>query len=74
VEDMQKRTSFGLCKNGIVRCWCGALGDFTEDINEFIVPILEDNVLAEFNYGVITVTRDDNANTIYQKFLKVLKF
>lgn len=65
-----KRTRFGLCRNGIVRCWSGTLGDFIKDINEFIVPILADNVLAEFNYNVIIVTPDDNEATIHQKFLE----
>lgn len=65
---MNKRTKFGLCKNGIVRCYAGVLGDFIDDVNEFIVPILDCNILVEFKPYVITVTPYDNAEIIYGKF------
>ena len=45
---------------------------FVEDINEFVIPILEDSIIAEFNDRKITVTCYDNADSIYQKFLRVL--
>ena len=67
---MKTRTSFRLSGKGIVHCWCGAIGDFVEDINEFVIPILEDSIIAEFNDRKITVTCYDNADTIYQKFLR----
>lgn len=68
---MKTRTSFKLSGKGTVHCWCGSVRNFAEDINEFIIPILEDSIIAEFNDRKITVTCYDNANTIYQKFLGV---
>lgn len=69
---MVTRTSFKLSGNGIVHCWCGALRDFVEDINEFIIPILDDSIVADFNERRITITCYDNADTIYKKFLKTM--
>ena len=69
---MKTRTSFKLLGKGLVYCWCGNLGDFVEDINEFILPILEDNITAEFNDRQITVYAYDDTESIYQKFWKAL--
>ena len=68
---MKTRTHFKLSGKGIVHCWCGAIGDFIEDINEFIIPILEDSIIAEFNNKEIIVTSYDNTETIYNKFKKI---
>lgn len=69
---MVTRTSFKLSGNGIVHYWCGTLRDFVEDINEFIIPILDDSIVADFNERRITITCYDNADTIYKKFLKTM--
>ena len=69
---MKTRTHFKLSSEGLVHCWCGRLGDFVKDINEFILPILEDNITAEFNDRQITVYAYDNVESIYKRFLKAL--
>ena len=69
---MKTRTRFKLLGEGLVHCWCGTLIDFVEDINEFILPILEDNITAEFNERRITVYAYDNAESIFNKFCKAL--
>lgn len=46
---MKPKTSFRLLECGVVHCWCGALLDFIDDINTFILPILEDKITARFN-------------------------
>lgn len=68
---MKTRTSFKLLGKGLVCCSCGSIMNFVEDINEFIVPILEDNIIAEFNEKQITVYAYDNTETIYNKFMRV---
>ncbi len=69
---MKTRTHFKLSGKGIVHCWCGALVDFVEDINEFIIPILEDSITAEFNETQITVYAYDNEKSIYKRFWEAL--
>lgn len=69
---MKTRTAFKLLQKGLVRCWCGSLVDFTEDIDEFIIPILEDSITAEFNEKQITVYPYDNARSIYKRFWEAL--
>ena len=70
---MKTRTSFRLCSDGAVHCWCGHVSAFAEDINEFIVPMLDGTILAAFNGRVITVSCWDNAEIIRQKFMDVMK-
>lgn len=69
---MKTRTNFKLLGKGLVHCWCGNLNDFVKDINDFILPILEDNIIAEFNDRQIIVYAYDNAENIYNKFCKAL--
>ena len=69
---MKTRTSFNLSGKGVVHCYTGALGDFVDDITDFIIPILEDKIIAEFNDREIIVSCYDSADTIYKKFLKAL--
>ena len=69
---MKTRTCFKLCGRGIVYCTCGTLGDFVSDINDFILPILEDKIVAEFNEREITVYAYDTVERIYQRFWDVL--
>lgn len=69
---MKTRTEFKLLGKGLVYCWRGSLADFVKDINEFILPILEDNIIAEFNGKQITVYAYDNAESIYIRLWKVL--
>ena len=69
---MKTRTSFKLSGKGVVHCWCGAIEDFVKDVCDFIIPILEDSIIAEFNNREITVNPYDNADSIYQKFVKAL--
>ena len=45
--------------------------DESEDINEFILPILEDSIVAEFNERQINVYPHDNTESIFEKFKKV---
>lgn len=65
---MKTRTQFKLHSGGLVHCWCGSLGDFIMDINDFILPILEDHITAEFNGVKITIYSYDNKKSIYDKF------
>ncbi len=69
---MKTRTSFYLSGKGIVFCACGTITDFCRDINDFIIPILEDSITAKFNNATITVLPYDNANTLYDKLWKAL--
>ena len=69
---MKTRTHFKLNSKGIVHCWCGTITDFCRDINDFIIPILEDSITAEFNNVTTTVTPYDNTDTIYNKLWKAL--
>lgn len=69
---MKTRTSFKLSGKGIVHCWCGTITDFCKDINDFIIPILEDSITAEFNGKTIIVSPYDNANILYDKLWKSL--
>lgn len=65
---MKTRTTFKLLGKGLVYCWSGCLRDFVEDINEFILPILEDNIKAEFNGKQITIYAHDDTDKIYTRF------
>ena len=69
---MKTKTSFKLLGEGIVHCWCGNLKDFILDIENFILPILEDKIIAEFNNRQIIVYAYDNAESIYNRFMQVL--
>ena len=70
---MKTRTSFRLGSDGVVRCWCGHVVNFAEDLNEFIVPMLDGTIKAEFNGRIITVSCWDNTETIRQKFMDAMK-
>ena len=70
---MKTRTNFKLSGKGVIHCWCGSISDFVEDINEFIIPILEDDIIAEFNYREVSINKYDDVNTIRQKFMGVLR-
>lgn len=65
------RTRLTISGSGFVRCWCGTIGDFIEDLSEFIVPLLEDDIVAKFNDRKITVSPYDNVTTLTDKFKKV---
>lgn len=69
---MKTRTFLYLCHDGVVRCRCGAIGDFIEDIVEFVVPLLEDYIYVEFNDRKVYVLKDDDAEKIYSRYLKEL--
>lgn len=70
---MKTRTAFKLSgQEGVVHCWCGNLMDFILDIEEFIVPILEDKIIASFNDREILICPSDTAQTIYENFKDVL--
>ena len=68
---MKTRTHFNLSGKGFVHCWCGSIGDFIEDINEFIIPILEDSIIAKFNNKEIIVKKYDNVESIFNKFKEI---
>ena len=68
---MKTRTSFKLDgKEGVVRCWCGNLRGFVEDIEEFILPILENYIIAEFNDVKIIIQNYYTAESIYNSFIR----
>ncbi len=69
---MKTRTFLYLCHDGVVRCRCGAIGDFIEDIVEFVIPLLEDYIYVKFNNKKIYVLKDDDAEKIYSRYLKTL--
>lgn len=71
---MNTRTSFELSSNGVVRCNCGCIGNFVEDLNEFIIPMLASTIQAEFNGRTITVSCWDNTEKIRQKFNDVMRW
>lgn len=70
---MKKRTSFSLLDNGIVYCSCGSIIDFVKDLNEFIVPLLEFKIQAEFNGRIVTVYAYDNEQRILERFIEAMK-
>ena len=65
---MNTRTSFYLYEGGIIRCKCGDVVSFAEDLVEFIIPMLNYSIEAGFNGKVITVTKYDTVKTICEKF------
>ena len=69
---MKPRTLFRLSGSGLVHCYSGALRDFVRDINDFILPILEDSITAEFNYKRVTVNAHDDPESIYNQFIQAL--
>ena len=69
---MKPKTSFKLLGCGVVYCWCGALLDLIDDINTFILPILEDKITARFNDREIIVYAYDNVDTICKRFIDEL--
>lgn len=71
---MNTRTSFKLSNNGVVRCWCGNVVNFAEDLNEFIVPMIDGTIQAEFNGRTITVSCWDNTEKIRQKFNDAMRW
>ena len=68
---MKTRTHLKLLRNGVVCCTCGTLWDFAEDINDFILPLLDSTITASFNDRKITISIDDTSETIRKKFCKV---
>ena len=66
---MNTRTSFYLYEGGSVRCRCGNVVNFAEDLVEFIIPILDYSIEAWFNGRIITVTKYDTVETICDKFI-----
>lgn len=70
---MNTRTAFELSRTGVVRCNCGCVVDFSEDLNKYIVPMLASTIDAEFNGKRITVSCYDNKETILQKFYHAMK-
>ena len=71
METRKPKTSLTLLNDGTVRCYCGTLRWFAEDINDFIIPILGDRIIAEFNDKRITVVKYDNVDSIINKFKSV---
>lgn len=70
---MKTRTAFKLIgSEGVVHCWCGCLRDFILDIENYVIPILEDKIIARFNDREILVYPSDTAEIIYENFKKVL--
>ena len=69
---MKTRTHFKLLGKGLICCSCGTLRNFVQDIEDFIIPILEDSIKAEFNDRVIIVYSYDNAESIFNRFMKEL--
>lgn len=69
---MKKRTSFSLLDDGTVYCSCGTVRDFAKDLNEFIVPLLEFKIQAEFNRKTITVYAYDDEQRILKRLMEAL--
>jgi hypothetical protein len=69
----QFRTSFSILRNGTVRCWCGNIRNFAEDMSEFIAPIIEDSIVAEFNCRQINIYKDDNVDTILNRLTREMR-
>ena len=70
---MKTRTRFKFDgKEGIIHCWTGNLRGFVEDIEEFIIPILENYIIAEFNDTKIVVHAYENAESIFNRFVREL--
>lgn len=70
---MKTRTALKLIgKEGVVHCWCGCLREFILDIENYVIPILEDKIIARFNDREILVYPSGTAEIIYENFKKVL--
>lgn len=70
---MKTRTAFKIIgSEGVVHCWCGCLRDFILDIENYVIPILEDKIIARFNNREILIYPSDTAEIIYENFKKVL--
>lgn len=71
METRKPKTSLTLLNDGSIRCYTGTLRWFAEDINDFIIPILGDRIIAEFNCRKITVYKYDNVDSIIDRFNSV---
>lgn len=70
---MKTRTAFKLIgPEGVVQCWVGNLRDFVLDIENYVIPILEDKIIARFNDKEVLVYPSDTAEIICEKFKKAL--
>ncbi len=65
---LKTRTRFTLHKGSIITCDAGTARGFAEDLAEFIVPIIDETAIAEFNHARILVMPDDTAETIIERF------
>lgn len=67
---MKTRTDFKIYYDGVIRCWCGCVTDFAKDISEFVIPMLDYEINAEFNGKKRTITKYDNVDRICEKFME----
>lgn len=71
---MKIRTSFEFGYSGIVRCNCGSIKDFAEDLYEFVVFMLANTIKAEINYRQITVYPWDTVDSIHEKYKNAMRW
>ena len=69
---IKTRTSLVIGPNGVVRCYTGDLRSFVMDIAEFVLPLVESSLYAEFNGRKIVITNGDTSGDIYSRFMKEL--
>lgn len=67
---MKIDTHLKIKSNGQIFCTHGALGDFTKDIATYIVPMIDNFVVANFNDRFVKIYPEDTSETIYERFLK----
>lgn len=64
---IKPRTSLKISHDGIIYCTCGTLYDFCNDIEHYIVPLIDTSMTARFNGRFISITPYDTVDTIMKK-------
>lgn len=62
------RCSLYITQTGLVKCTCGTLIHFAEDLVESICPIIDTYLLAEFNGKKFLIDKTDNTSSIIRKW------
>ena len=65
---IKPRTSLKISHDGIIYCTCGTLYDFCNDIEHYIVPLIDTSMTVRFNDRFISVNTYDTVDTIMKKF------
>lgn len=57
-----------LNENGLIRCGCGTIVTFAQELVEKVFPILDYSIEVCFNDKYFTVNKDDTVESIIKKW------